>query len=55
MANLLDLNIVAEGVEHKAQCDYLAQKGVKLLQGWFYTKPLVFHLFKTFIQTHNTR
>lgn len=36
----LGAHIVAEGVETKAQADFLAEHGVQYLQGYFYSKPV---------------
>ena len=38
LANKLDLDIVAEGVETQTQANYLVEKGVYLHQGWLYHK-----------------
>lgn len=41
MANALNLNIVAEGVENEVQLDYLkAQEGKIAIQGYYFSKPL---------------
>ncbi len=40
MANVLKLNIVAEGVETATQLDFLLLNGCQILQGYFYSKPL---------------
>ena len=40
MANVLKLNIVAEGVETADQLDFLLQHGCHIFQGYFYSKPL---------------
>ena len=39
LANDLEKNVVAEGVEHQAQIDFLAKQGVKCIQGYIYAKP----------------
>lgn len=38
LANTLQLEIIAEGVETKEQYHYLRQKGVVMLQGWYFCK-----------------
>lgn len=40
MANILKLNIVAEGVETVEQLDFLLSNDCHILQGYFYSKPL---------------
>jgi sensor c-di-GMP phosphodiesterase-like protein len=40
MAKTLGLKIVAEGVEHSYQADYLRQRNVEYFQGWLYSKAL---------------
>jgi EAL domain-containing protein (putative c-di-GMP-specific phosphodiesterase class I) len=36
----LHLKIVAEGVEHQTQLDFLRDNGCDIIQGYFYSKPL---------------
>jgi diguanylate cyclase (GGDEF)-like protein/PAS domain S-box-containing protein len=40
LAKNLDLEIIAEGVETKAQLDFLVKEGCELIQGYYYSKPL---------------
>lgn len=40
MANILKLNIVAEGVETAEQLDFLLRNDCHIFQGYFYSKPL---------------
>lgn len=40
LAESLSLKVVAEGVETKAQQDYLLSKGCHIMQGYFNSKPL---------------
>ncbi|MEI7037803.1 EAL domain-containing protein [Fulvimonas yonginensis] len=40
MAHALHLGVVAEGVEHEAQADFLARAGCDFAQGWFYGRPM---------------
>ena len=40
MARIFDLSIVAEGVETKAQWDFLKDHGCKIFQGYLFSKPL---------------
>ncbi|CKE61529.1 GGDEF domain containing membrane protein [Streptococcus pneumoniae] len=40
LAHTLELNIIAEGVEKKEQIQFLKEKNVKLVQGYYYSRPL---------------
>ncbi|MBU2875688.1 putative bifunctional diguanylate cyclase/phosphodiesterase [Marinobacter salexigens] len=46
----LNLTVVAEGVETAEQEYYLTQRGCKLAQGYFFSKPLRPADFETFVQ-----
>ena len=39
LAHTLELNIIAEGVK-KEQIQFLKEKNVKLVQGYYYSRPL---------------
>jgi len=45
----LNLTVVAEGVETAEQEYYLAQRGCKLAQGYYFSKPLKPHDFEVFV------
>jgi EAL domain-containing protein (putative c-di-GMP-specific phosphodiesterase class I) len=40
MANNLGIEVIAEGVETQAQCDFLWNAGCKLYQGYLFSKPI---------------
>jgi diguanylate cyclase (GGDEF)-like protein/PAS domain S-box-containing protein len=40
MAHVLSLKVIAEGVETAEQLEYLAARGVDLVQGYYYSRPL---------------
>lgn len=48
----LGLKLVAEGVETKAQQDFLTNLGCDFMQGYLYSKPLPFEQLVSFIQSH---
>ncbi|MDO3410113.1 EAL domain-containing protein [Saccharibacillus sp. CPCC 101409] len=40
IARLLDLEVVAEGVETREQAEFLLSKGCRLMQGYYYGRPM---------------
>jgi EAL domain-containing protein (putative c-di-GMP-specific phosphodiesterase class I) len=40
MAGALGMGVVAEGVEHPAQRDFLGRNGCKAFQGWLFGRPV---------------
>ncbi|MBU0632639.1 EAL domain-containing protein [bacterium] len=40
LARSLNLKIIAEGVEHKEQKEFLLEHGCELIQGYYYSRPL---------------
>ncbi|ANP79773.1 diguanylate cyclase [Bacillus sp. B25(2016b)] len=40
LAHTLELNVIAEGVEKKEQIQFLKEKNVKLVQGYYYSRPI---------------
>lgn len=40
MSQALELNVVAEGVENKAQLDLVQSMGIQLVQGYYFSRPL---------------
>ncbi len=49
MAKALGVSMVAEGVEHAAQADYLREHGVQFVQGWLYSRALPPDEFRTWV------
>lgn len=46
MAKELDLEVLAEGVETKAQAEFLSEAGCNKAQGFYYAKPLPLEEFE---------
>jgi EAL domain-containing protein (putative c-di-GMP-specific phosphodiesterase class I) len=46
MAHSLDLEVVAEGVEHEYELDFLRQREVNIVQGYFLSPPLPVEKFR---------
>ncbi|PKM01736.1 MAG: hypothetical protein CVV17_06665, partial [Gammaproteobacteria bacterium HGW-Gammaproteobacteria-7] len=53
MAGSLGLGLVAEGIENAEQVDWLLARGVRLGQGFKYSKPLSAAAFIAFRQAHS--
>jgi diguanylate cyclase (GGDEF)-like protein len=41
LAHKLNLTIVAEGVEHLQQAEYLSERGCHIMQGFYFSKPAI--------------
>jgi len=54
MANRLDLRIIAEGVETEEQVEYLRDKGVEFVQGWYFSKALTVAELAEFLRGSDT-
>jgi diguanylate cyclase (GGDEF)-like protein/PAS domain S-box-containing protein len=52
IAQSLNLKVVAEGVEEKAQCDLLAKHNCQFVQGYFFSKPIPAEVFAAYIDSH---
>lgn len=53
LADGLDLDLVAEGVETEQQLQFLYENGCETIQGFYYSKPLTADQFKQFVIEHN--
>jgi diguanylate cyclase (GGDEF)-like protein/PAS domain S-box-containing protein len=53
MAHHLKLSVVAEGVETKAQREFLESKKCDIYQGYYFSKPLTMVELKEFYHNHN--
>ncbi|MCQ2522580.1 MAG: GGDEF domain-containing phosphodiesterase [Lachnospiraceae bacterium] len=53
LAKQLDMHIVAEGIEHVEQVDFLAEHGCDLIQGYYFAKPMPVTDYET-LTTPNT-
>ena len=49
MANNLNLNVIAEGVENEAQFDFLKTQGCNFYQGFYFSRPLTKQIFESII------
>jgi diguanylate cyclase (GGDEF)-like protein len=54
LADGLDLDLVAEGVETEQQLDFLKQNGCATIQGYYYSRPLPADKFKQFVLERNS-
>ncbi len=53
LAKNLKLSIIAEGVESKAQLNYLKTNHVYLVQGWYFAKAMPIERLPTFLKGDN--
>jgi diguanylate cyclase (GGDEF)-like protein/PAS domain S-box-containing protein len=52
LAKTMKFDVIAEGVETKAQQDYLVSKGCRLIQGYFNGKPMPASEMEVFMKSH---
>jgi sensor c-di-GMP phosphodiesterase-like protein len=50
----LEMEIIAEGVEHDFQAEYLRAHGVEYAQGWFFARPLPAPEFRKIVREKNS-
>lgn len=55
MAQSLGLRTIAEGVETKAQLEFLREQGCTEVQGYYYSKPLSAEKFEAFVTENRAR
>ncbi len=55
MVKRMNMKIVAEGVETRAQKEYLEEMGIDFLQGYYFAKPMPEEDFVAFIEHFNIR
>ena len=53
MAHSLNLTVVAEGVEERAQLDFLRRHGCDEIQGYLISRPVEAHTLAALLQAHN--
>ncbi|MNC58672.1 putative cyclic-di-GMP phosphodiesterase AdrB [compost metagenome] len=54
LATRLGLLLVAEGVENQVQADYLKERQVSFLQGYFYGRPMPMTAFASLLPTQKS-
>ena len=55
MANSLDFEVIAEGVETVDQLSILEEKGCYLYQGYLFSKPLTFDSLQALLVAQSSR
>ncbi|NVK88671.1 MAG: EAL domain-containing protein, partial [Gammaproteobacteria bacterium] len=50
LADLYQLEVIAEGVENDYQIDYLRDRGCEMLQGFYLSKPLSWDDFQALVE-----
>jgi len=53
MTKTLGLNVIAEGVENEAQCQFLKLRGCQAFQGYLFSKPVPLDEFMVFLRNRN--
>jgi len=52
IAKSMNLDLIAEGVETESQLEFLKAEGCKLIQGFFFSKPLSAENAREYLQQH---
>ncbi|WP_034944816.1 EAL domain-containing protein [Erwinia oleae] len=55
LAQRLNISLVAEGVETAEQAAYLKERGVDVLQGYYYARPMPLGDFPVWLSSHKVR
>ncbi|HCW97490.1 MAG TPA: cyclic diguanylate phosphodiesterase, partial [Pantoea sp.] len=55
LAQRLNISLVAEGVETAEQAAYLRERGVDLLQGYYYARPMPIEDFPAWLKQHQAQ
>lgn len=53
LAKVLGLTVIAEGVETKTQLDFLKEKNCDLIQGYYFSKPIIAEEFIELLNTNS--
>ena len=48
----MNLDLIAEGVETESQLEFLRDEGCKLIQGFYFSKPLSAEMARDYLQEH---
>lgn len=53
LAKCLGMHLIAEGVETRAQCQFISRLGCDEIQGYYFSKPVPVAEFERFVQAHD--
>lgn len=51
----MDLHVIAEGVETKAEADFLRSKGCDEARGYYFARPMPFSALMQWLDEHATK
>lgn len=52
LAKSLNMAVIAEGVEEKSKIELLRRVGCRIVQGYYYSKPLTVKQYEAYLETH---